>query len=187
MSCAKHIESTKGFTLIEIIMVIVVLGILSAFTFSFIDNAVKTYMTVSKHRMLYQEASYVMERMTRELRDMVNPTLWSNGTTSNTLQFDKSRGTPHDGNTNITFRRDAATNILYRDSGGIARIIGNNVSQLTVTRTSTTVCDRSIILTLMLQDGDQSVTLNSSVTPKNLGTGNFIGRCFNGDYEDIIQ
>ena len=187
MSCTMQLKSDKGFTLIEIIMVVVVLGILSVFTFSFISNAVKTYTTVSKQRMLYQEASYIMERMTRELRDMVNPASWSDGTTNNTLQFNKSRGTPQDGNTPITFRRDTATNIFYRDSGGVARIIGSNVSQLTVVRTSTSVCDRSIALVLMLQDGDQSVILNARVTPKNLGTGNYIDRCFNGDYEDVIQ
>src|SRR5512138_1588881 len=62
-------ENDRGFTFIEIVIVVVVLGVLSGFTFGFIKYIVQTYTTGSKQRMLYQEASYTMERITRELRD----------------------------------------------------------------------------------------------------------------------
>lgn len=176
----------KGFTLIEIVTIIVVLAILGMFTFSFIDYATKTYAMGSKQRMVYQEASYIMERVTRELRDMIDPATWSNGTTYNTLQFNKTHSAL-DGSTNVTFRRDTATNIMYRD-GGTSQPVGSNITQFKIVRiSSASTCSRSIDITLTLQNGDQSITVNSRVTPKNLGSSNYTDRCFNGDYEDIIQ
>jgi prepilin-type N-terminal cleavage/methylation domain-containing protein len=77
----------KGFTLIELIMVIVVLSILSVFFFSFISNAVKSYTLVREQRALYSEGVYIMERITRELSDatdIIDPPI---GTSSNGLTF----------------------------------------------------------------------------------------------------
>ena len=177
----------RGFTLIEIVTVIVVLGILAVFTFSFIDNAVKTYSAGATQRMLYQEASIIMERLIRETRDMVNPSSWSNGTTSDILQFDKAHGTLQDLNTTITFRRDANTNRLFRDSGGTSKPIGQNVTQFLITRWGPNVCNRGLSVSITLADRGQSFTLSSTISPKNLGAGVYNDRCFNGDYEDVIQ
>ena len=172
----------KGFTLIEIVTVIVVLGILGAFTFTFIDNAIKTYMIADKQRNLYQEAAYIMERMTRELRDATS----TDTTTPYTLQFTRQH-TTQDTNTTIKFRRDAGTNTFYRDSGVISYVMGKNVTQFLITKSTPTLCGSYLTLSLTLSEGGQTFTLTSMVTPKNLGSGSYNDRCFNGDYEDVIQ
>ncbi len=175
-------RSDRGFTLIEVVTIVVVLSILALFTSSFIDNAVKTYMLAKKERNIHQEASYIMERMTRELRDMVNPLSWTTGTTQDSLQFSRQHVTPQDSNTTITFQRNTATNMFYRNS----YLMGENVTQFTIVRNSTN-CNRYFTLTITLSEGGQTFSLTSSIAPKNLGTGSYDDRCFNGDYEDVIQ
>jgi prepilin-type N-terminal cleavage/methylation domain-containing protein len=59
----------KGFTLIELILVIVIGSIVSVFTFSFIYNSIQTYRLMRTQRQLHQEGAYALERITRELRD----------------------------------------------------------------------------------------------------------------------
>ena len=184
------VKDSKGFTLIEIVTVVVVLGIIGAFTFSFINHAVTTYVTGNKQRMLYQEASYIMERITRELRDAQSVTI-----DTATLTITKAHVTGSmDTSTNIVFIRDANNNML-RSSGGVDRIMGKNVVQFTPSPSGTCASsDCSITIVLKLSDPNipindetaRSVTLTTSVTPKNFNYG-YTGRCFNGDYEDVIQ
>lgn len=183
---AKLLRIT-GFTLIEVLSIVVVLSILGLFTFSFVEYAIRTYLIGTTERMIYQDASYTMERMTRELRDMVSPATWSNGTTYDTLQFNKSHGTPQDVKTDITYWRDANTKVLYRQSGGVSQPIGQNVTIFEITRSSTSICDQSLSIRITLSDSGQTFSLVSRVTPKNLGTADYVNRCFNGDYEDVIQ
>lgn len=181
------VRPNRGFTLIEVVTIVVVLSILATFTASFIDNAVKTYMLAKKQSTLYQEASYIMERLERELRDMVNPASWTTGTTQDTVQFTRQHVTGQDSNTTITFWRDPGTKIFYRNSGGTSYIMGKNVTQFTIIRNATTTCNRYFSLTLALTESGQTFSLTSNIFPKNLGSGSYDDRCFNGDYEDVIQ
>jgi len=56
----------RGFTLIELILVIVISSIVSVFTFSFIYHSIQTYRIVRTQSQLHQEGSYALERLTRE-------------------------------------------------------------------------------------------------------------------------
>jgi prepilin-type N-terminal cleavage/methylation domain-containing protein len=59
----------KGFTLIEIVIVIVVLAIIGGFTMSFLISNSQTYQMMRVQRELYQDGVYIMERISSELRD----------------------------------------------------------------------------------------------------------------------
>lgn len=177
--------------------IVIVLSILAVFTTTFIDNAVKTYMLAKKQGNIYQEASYIMERITRELRDAIDI---DNASPVNYLYFQKRHGTLMDnkympyiyfyltGDSVNSINRMSYTTTPFFE-WGIVRL-GINVSQIYVAlHNQSTVNERASIV-LTRTDGSQSVTLSATISPKNYGyygTNNYINRCFNGDYEDVIQ
>jgi prepilin-type N-terminal cleavage/methylation domain-containing protein len=59
---------SKGFTLIEMVLTVIILSVLGAFTFSVIKQYSNLYAD-TKGGYVYGEAAAVLERITRELRD----------------------------------------------------------------------------------------------------------------------
>jgi prepilin-type N-terminal cleavage/methylation domain-containing protein len=80
---------SKGFTLIEMVLTLIVLSILSAFTFSVVWQYAKVYAD-TKGGYIHGEAAAVMERVTRELRDAA--AVDAIGT--NYINFQLTHGTP---------------------------------------------------------------------------------------------
>jgi prepilin-type N-terminal cleavage/methylation domain-containing protein len=65
----RVIGGQKGYTLVEIVIVIVILGIIGAFTFQFVAHGVLAFKKSSARKDLYDQGRLALERMVRELRD----------------------------------------------------------------------------------------------------------------------
>jgi prepilin-type N-terminal cleavage/methylation domain-containing protein len=101
----------KGYTLIEIIIVIIVLGIIGGITFHVLAAGMETYLVARERQELYNEARLALERMVRELRDgnqIVTPAPGAAPATS--INFIRSHVLPNDASTDITFQL-AGTNL----------------------------------------------------------------------------
>ncbi|GAA0374078.1 type II secretion system protein [Bowmanella denitrificans] len=62
---------SKGFTLMELIVVITILGVVSLTVFSFIGLGTRIYVDATERDQLLSEARFVVERLNRELRNAV--------------------------------------------------------------------------------------------------------------------
>ncbi len=67
----KGRKSNKGFTLIELILVIIILGIMAVGISSFITLSTQTYLNATNRDELIGNARFVIERLSRELKNAV--------------------------------------------------------------------------------------------------------------------
>ncbi len=211
----EHIHSMrKGFTLIELIIVIVISSMVSVFTFSFIYNSIQAYRLMRIQRQLYQEASYALERITRELRDASY-----NINSTGGISFTKAHQTPADANTFVRYYQSGTS--LFRCSDSLSGLIclvnpgssptnkpiSNNVSTFIIQRTtngepcgtlSLPNCqDDSFSITLGMVKEGQTFIIGATITPKNYcsngpsatscASRDYINRSFNGDYGDVVN
>ncbi|MBU4287568.1 MAG: prepilin-type N-terminal cleavage/methylation domain-containing protein [Proteobacteria bacterium] len=176
------IKNNKGFTLIEIIIVIIVLAILSIFGFHFLSTGIHTYSMMEKQKGLFDQATMVMERISRELRDAKIITT----ATGSTLTFTKSHGTLEETTTYVITFQCPSTTLQRIGSTTPATVnLADNVTAFTVTNSS-----NEITISLTLESGGASITLRSYIYPKNLPFTNPAapsGRNFGGSWEEDIE
>jgi prepilin-type N-terminal cleavage/methylation domain-containing protein len=151
----------KGFTLIEIIIVIVILAIASAITIKFLVDSLRIYNMTVNQKTLFDEGKLALERMCRDIRD-ANAI---SGTTASSITFVRNNATAQDAaSETITFRWSGGTNPLEKVKGGIGYAMASNVNAFTVTNATNEI---QLQLTLRLASGE-NVTLQTKVYPKNL-------------------
>jgi prepilin-type N-terminal cleavage/methylation domain-containing protein len=204
----------KGFTLIELILVIVISSIVSVFTFSFIYNSIQTYRLMRTQRQLHQEATHALERITRELRDASYALNVVGG-----ISFIKAHQTPADTNTFVRYYQLGSS--LFRCSDGASGLvclfnpgssptnkrIAANISTFTIQHnTNGNPCDASNLpncqddsfsITLGLAKEGQTLTIGTMVAPRNYcangpsaascSTQDYTNRSFNRDYRDVVN
>lgn len=87
--CNARRESVRGFTLIELILVIIILGVMAVGISGFITLSTQTYLNASNRDEIIGNARFVIERLSRELRNAVPNSIrvFSVGTTQDCIQF----------------------------------------------------------------------------------------------------
>jgi len=156
--------SSRGFTLIEIIIVIVILSIISAITIKFLTDGLRIYTMTVNQKTLFDEGKLALERMCRDIRDARSIT----GTTATSITFTRNDATAQDGaGENIRFDLSGSTLRKVKNAGGAPEnpiAMADNVTTFAVTNATNEI---QLQLTLRLASGE-NVTLQTKVYPKNL-------------------
>jgi prepilin-type N-terminal cleavage/methylation domain-containing protein len=156
-------KSSKGFTLIEMIIVIVILSIVSAITIYFLINSLKVYTMTVNQKTLFDEGKLALERMCRDIRDARSIT----SVTADSITFVRNNATAQDiaGET-ITFQRNTSASTLekVKASPASTTTMAEHVTAFSVTNST-----NEILLQLTLNWASAgTVTLQTKVYPKNL-------------------
>jgi prepilin-type N-terminal cleavage/methylation domain-containing protein len=115
-------RAANGFTLIEAVVAIVLIGVLAMAVIPVIDSGVRTYATTTNSLNALSKLRYATERMAREIREVrrnpSSPTDFEMTLGANTLTFTKitdgnqvtiSSSTP---NVNLTYQTPAVSGVL---------------------------------------------------------------------------
>lgn len=176
----------RGFTFIEVVIVIVILSIVSSITIYFLAGSVKTYVVMVNQKRLSDEARLALERMCRDIRDARGILAPASGTSGNTIIFQRSHSTFGDlaGET-ISFRLNGTTLEKVKTSPGTTIPLASNVSSFMVTRGVVGNDEITLSLTLSLGTGENA-TLETKVYPKNL-TVNPAYKNFFNNWQEVIN
>jgi prepilin-type N-terminal cleavage/methylation domain-containing protein len=163
----------RGFTLIEIIVVIIILSMVSAITVKFLVDSLRIYKMTVNQKTLFDEGKLALERMCRDIRDAntINSPTAGNSATAITLIRDDA--TAQDGaNETITFQRNAGNSTLEKVKTAPAATsrMADNVNTFTVTQgaiATNNLNEMTLYVKFLLATGE-NVTLQTKVYPKNL-------------------
>jgi MSHA biogenesis protein MshO len=156
----------RGWSLIELVLVIVVLGILAAFVGPLLLSSLRAYDLTSNTVSIYSKMRYAMERMAREIREVRR-------SPADAANFDISSMTA----STLTFFKGDGTQVTVSSGGG-------NLTLNYVGTASGTLTDQVSAFTFAYyqQDGTTAATNAANVAfvefslTLTLGTNNFANR-----------
>jgi prepilin-type N-terminal cleavage/methylation domain-containing protein len=161
----KTMGST-GFTLIEVIIVIVILCVASAMTIYFLVSSLRAYTMTVNQKTLFDEGKLALERMCRDIRDASSITLPAPGGSGSSITVMRTNATAQDSaSENITFQLTGSNLQKVKTSPSATSDLVGNVSAFTVTRDTSN--EIKLQLTLSLATGE-NMTLQTKVYPRNL-------------------
>lgn len=160
-------NSELGFTLIELIVVIVILSIVSAITITFLGSSLRTYAMTLNQKALLDEGKLALEKMVRDIRDAKTISYPSSGSCGSSITFQRTNATDQDvADEVIAFERTGTDLQKVKASPSVRVPMASNVTTFTVTRAATND-EIKLELILSLGSGEQ-VRLQTKVYPKNV-------------------
>lgn len=164
----RPIKNQAGFTLIEMVAAIVLLGIMGLFSTQFITGAAESNRLVSGQKGLLDDAKLAMEFMVRELRvanvdtDNSGAVINVSGTAgNNSISFTKYGGLTLDSTTAITYSRVGST---IQRTAAATTTLATQVTGFTIVEESSDFY--RIAMTLAGPNGT-NFTLESGVRPRS--------------------
>jgi prepilin-type N-terminal cleavage/methylation domain-containing protein len=165
----------RGFSLIEIIIVIVILCIVSGITIKFLVDSMRIYTMTVNQKTLLDEGKLALERMCRDIRDANSITTPSSGGSSSSgtlLSITRTHTTAQD-SAGDTIQFILSSGTLQRKASTRTTVdLASYVTAITVTRETSPNNEITISLTLShtISGGTLSVSLGTKVIPKNFPT-----------------
>ena len=159
----------RGFTLIEIIIVIVILAIVSGITIKLLTDSLRIYTMTVNQKNLFDEGKLALERMCRDIRDARSITTPLAGASGSLITFTRNNATAQDAAAeNITFQLTGTTLQKVKTLPVATRSLASDVSTFTVTRGAGANTEITLLLNLLLVGTGENVSLQTKVYPKNL-------------------
>jgi prepilin-type N-terminal cleavage/methylation domain-containing protein len=161
----KKINNRKGFTIIELIIVIIIMGIVAGLTLPFIMNAVDSWFVFEANIDDLFSARLALSRMTREMRQLKSP---GSITTFTSTQFSFT-----DINDNsISFQQSGASLLRnsdeltdnLQDPGGLTFTYLDSDGNITSVKTDI----RMAKIKIVLETGNGPLTVESLARFRNL-------------------
>jgi prepilin-type N-terminal cleavage/methylation domain-containing protein len=166
---SELLSENRGFTFIEVVIVIVILSIVSVIGINFLIDSLKVYTLAVNQKTLFDEGKLALERMVRDIRDARAVAEPDSGETVDEIRITRTNATAQDyAGEAIRFVMSGTTLQKRKSDPSVMLIdLASNVSTFTATRGATTD-EITIVLILSLASGE-NVTLQTTVYPKNLG------------------
>jgi prepilin-type N-terminal cleavage/methylation domain-containing protein len=174
-------NDAKGFTLIEIIIVMVILSIVSAISIQFLVDSLKIYTMTVNQKTLFDEGKLALERICRDIRDSRSIIRPNAGSSGSMIRITRTNATALDGaGADVRYRLNGNTLERWRPPNAYS--IASNVSAFTVSRAASN--EITLQLTLSMGSGE-NVTLQTKVYPKNLADSANYKNFFNNWREEL--
>ena len=160
-----------GFTLIEIIVVIVILSIVATISINFLVNSLRVYTLTVNQKTLFDEGKLALERMCRDIRDAQSISVPAAGASNSLITFVRTNATINDiAAENITFQLIGTTLNKIKTSPAANSALAENVTTFTVTQgtaAANSLNEITLVLYLSLAGGE-AANLQTKVYLKNL-------------------
>jgi len=163
-----------GFTMVELVIVLVLTSILGTFIFQIVTNSLNTLVTMRTRKERSDDAILVLEKISREVREAKI----INSTGNNILIFEKNATSSADTNKFVRFVRDTSTDRLRRQSAATLAglpdnstsgdIIAENVTVFSVSSETGSAGNR-VAVNMDFSGGSEWET---NIYPRNYGLDN---------------
>ncbi len=168
----RHLKNPCGFTLVEMVIAIVLMGVIGIFSTQFITSITQSAQQTTVQKGLVDDAKLAMEYLIREVRvasEEINDVAFNSSASSADITFDKFNGYTEDTSAvGIVYAWTSASQALTRTSGGTTTTLATQITSFTIVEKAPPADSNFYVFTMTLQGSNgENFTLESGVRPRS--------------------